>query len=142
MLEDLDLTAVHDENARLLIRRLLSLIEQLTADLREAQAENQRLRDELNRLKGEQGKPNIKGNTPKASPAQHSSEAERRESRPRQKRSKQAALHIDREQVLTVTPDSLPPDAEFKGYETVIVQDVMSALARAVRRAKKPGTPL
>jgi len=125
MLADLDLTAIHDENARLLIQRLLNLIEQLSADLREAQAENQRLRDELNRLKGEQGKPNIKGNTPTAPPTQHSSEAERRESRPRQKRSKQATLHIDREQVLTVAPESLPADAEFKGYETVVVQDVV-----------------
>lgn len=27
--------------------------------------------------------------------------------------------------MLTVAPESLPPDAEFKGYETVIVQDVV-----------------
>jgi hypothetical protein len=31
----------------------------VTSDLRDAQAEIQRLRDENNRLKGEQGKPNI-----------------------------------------------------------------------------------
>jgi hypothetical protein len=30
------------------------------ADLRVAQAENQRLRDEINRLKGEKGRPKIK----------------------------------------------------------------------------------
>lgn len=125
MLADLDLTAIQDEKARLLIQQLLNLIEQLAADLREAQAENQRLRDELNRLKGEQGKPQIKGNTPKASAPAHSSEAERRETRPRQKRKKQAAVHIDREEVLTVDPTLLPPDAEFKGYEVVVVQDVV-----------------
>ena len=34
------------------------------ADLRVAQAENQRLRDEINRLKGEQGRPMIKSNQP------------------------------------------------------------------------------
>jgi len=125
MLADLDLTAIADENARILIQRLLNLIEQLAADLREAQAENQRLRDELNRLKGEQGKPDIKGNTPKPPPAVHSSERERREPRPRQKRPKQATLHIDRTQVLNIDPATLPPDAEFKGYETVVVQDVV-----------------
>ena len=43
MLADLDLTAIQDEKARLLIQQLLNLIEQLAADLREAQAENQRL---------------------------------------------------------------------------------------------------
>jgi hypothetical protein len=125
MLDDLDLTPITDENARILIQRLLNLIEQLAADLREAQAENQRLRDEVNRLKGEQGKPNIKRNTPKPPAATHSSEAERRESRPRKKRQKRAALHIDRTEVLTVDPASLPSDAEFKGYDTVVVQDVV-----------------
>jgi hypothetical protein len=125
MLDDLDLTAIHDENARILIQRLLNLIEQLAADLREAQAENQRLRDELNRLKGEQGKPHIKSNTPQPAVPPHSSETERREARPRQKRKKQAAVHIDRAEVLTVDPTRLPPDAEFKGYEVVVVQDVV-----------------
>lgn len=55
MLDNLDLNAIQDENARELIRRLLNLIEQLSADLRQAQAESQRLRDENKRLKGEQG---------------------------------------------------------------------------------------
>jgi len=125
MLEDIDLNAIQDENARILIVRLLNLIEELSASLREAQIENQRLRDELNRLKGEQGKPRIKGNTPKSTPTQHSSETERREPRPRKKRSKNAAVPIDREQVLTVDPELLPADAEFKGYEAVVVQDVI-----------------
>jgi regulator of replication initiation timing len=75
--DNLDLNAIQDENARELILRLLNLIEKLTADLRDSQAENQRLRDEVNRLKGEQGKPKIKGNTPKSPPTNHSSENER-----------------------------------------------------------------
>lgn len=62
MLDNLDLDSIQDENARELIRQLLNLMEQLSADLRDAQVENQRLRDEVNRMKGEQGKPNIKGN--------------------------------------------------------------------------------
>ena len=55
ILDNLDLNALQDENARELILRLLNLIEKLTADLRDAQAEIQRLRDEVNRLKGETG---------------------------------------------------------------------------------------
>src|SRR3990172_1484377 len=124
MLDNLDLNAIQDENARELIRRLLNLIEQLSADLREAQAEIQRLRDENNRLKGEQGKPKIKANTPKL-PADHSSEKERRKSRPRHKRRKKAAIEINREQVLEVDRAILPVDAEFKGYEDVVVQDIL-----------------
>jgi hypothetical protein len=76
MFDDLDLSRIPDENTRELIGRLLNLIEKQAADLRDAQAENQRLRDEVNRLKGEHGKPKIKGNTPKPPAADHSSEKE------------------------------------------------------------------
>ena len=123
MLEDLDLSAIQDENARELIVRLLNLIEQVSADLREAQADNQRLRDEINRLKGEQGKPAIKAKTPP--PSDHSSEKERRKARQRHKRNQKAAITIDREQVLEVDPATLPADAEFKGYDEVVVQDLL-----------------
>lgn len=124
MFDDLDLTSIQDENARELIRRLLNLVEKLSADLRDAQAEIQRLRDENNRLKGEQGKPKIKGSTPKAAGRDHSSEKERHKTGQRQKSSKKANIHIDREQVLEVDPAILPEDAQYKGYEDVVVQDI------------------
>jgi hypothetical protein len=127
MLDNLDLNAIQDENARELIRRLLNLIEQLSADLREAQAEIQRLRDENNRLKGEQGKPKVKANTPKPPLNNHSSEKERRKPRPRHKSSKKATIVINREQVVEVDRAILPADAEFKGYEDVVVQDIALA---------------
>jgi len=44
---------------------LINLIEKLSSENRELQKEIQRLRDENNRLKGEQGKPDIKPNTKK-----------------------------------------------------------------------------
>lgn len=87
MLDNLDLNGIQDENARELIRQLLNLAEKLSADLRDSQVENQRLRDEVNRLKGEQGKPKIKGNTSKSPPTDHSSENERHKSRPRHRKS-------------------------------------------------------
>ena len=126
MLDEIDLSGIQEENARQLVVRLLNLIEALSADLRDAQAEIQRLRDEVNRLKGEQGKPKVKANTSPLPPRlNHSSEKERRKPRQRQKHSKKAAVRIDREQVLKVERASLPADAEFKGYEDVVVQDVV-----------------
>lgn len=123
-LEDLDLSQIQDENARKLIVRLLNLVEKQAADLRDAQAEIQRLRDEINRMKGEQGKPKVQGNIAKPPAGDHSSEKERRTARPRHKSSKKANIHIDREHVLEVDPAILPEDAESKGYEDVVVQDI------------------
>ena len=123
MFDNIDLSAIQDENARQLILRLVYLIEKLSADLRDSQGENQRLRDEINRLKGEQGKPKIQGNTPKP-PMEvndNSSEKERQKRRRHSKGSKKAQIHIDREQVVEVERASLPADAEFKGYAEVVV---------------------
>ena len=85
------------EGAKIAIRLLLNVIEDFQSQLLSLREENQRLRDEINRLKGEQGKPKIKGNTSKPPPTNHSSEAERHQSRKRHKRSKKAEIQIDRE---------------------------------------------
>jgi len=82
------------------------------------------LRDEINRLKGEQGVPAIKPNTPQPPPKNHSSEQERRQPKTWAKDRKTDRIAIDREQVVQVDPTQLPPDAVFKGYEDVVVQDV------------------
>ena len=124
MFEDIHLDAIQEENARELVKRLLNMIEQLNTDLRRSQAEIQRLRDEVNRLKGEQGKPNIKGNNSKPPATDHSSEKERHTARPRHKSKKKTEIKIDREEVLKVDRAGLPADAKYKGYETVVVQDV------------------
>src|SRR6266850_1846896 len=125
MLEDLDLSSIADERARQLVQQLLNVLEDVMADLRAAQAENQCLRDELNRLKGEQGAPAIKANTPQPPPKDHSSEQERRKPKTWSKDRKMDRIALDREQVAQVDPTYLPPDAVFKGYEDVVVQDVI-----------------
>src|SRR3989441_217372 len=125
MLEALDLSSITDERARELVQQLLNVLEEVMAALRAAQAENQRLRDEINRLKGEQGAPTIKPNTPQPPPKNHSSEQERRKPKTWSKDRKTDRIAIDREQVVQVDPTHLPPDAVFKGYEDVVVQDVI-----------------
>jgi len=124
MLEDLDLNGILEENARKLVKILLNQIEELSSGLRDARAEIQQLRDENNRLKGEQGKPNIKGNVTQPA-AKHSSEKERCKTRERHKKSKKASIVIDREEVVTIDRESLPADATFKGYEEVVIQDIL-----------------
>ena len=140
MLDDLDLASITDEGTREVVARLLNLIETLASDLRNAQEEIQRLRDENNRLKGEQGKPRVKPGT-KPTAMDHSSEPERRQNRPREKGRKVQQIQIDREQVLPVDPAILPPDAQFKGYEEVVVQDVVIHTDNVLFRKEKFYSP-
>jgi len=123
MVEDFDPTTIEDEQLRHVVISLMNLVEQLSTKVAQQAEEIQRLRDENNRLKGEQGKPKILPNR-KADMAL-SSEKERRVSKPHHKSNKQAQIKIDRVKVLTVAKEDLPDDAQFKGYEDVIVQDVV-----------------
>ncbi len=125
MFDELDLDRITDEYARGVIGRLLNAVEELLAANRALQDENRRLREEIQRLKGEQGPPQIRGNTRPAAPPDYSSEAERHVPQTWTKRPKRPHLRIDREQVLEVDPATLPADAQFKGYEAVVVQDVL-----------------
>ncbi len=110
------------------------VVEELASDNRGLREENQRLRDENNRLKGEQGKPQIRPNraaTPSAS-QNHSSERERHKPQAARlrlaeawtKTSKVERIKINRAEVVQVDRAVLPADAEFKGYDEVIVQDI------------------
>ena len=108
-------------------RLLLQLVEQLSAANEKLKAENQRLRDEINRLKGEQGKPKIKASR-RGKPQDSSSEKERKSRQSAKKRKSKAKKHkikIDRTEVCPVDPSVLPEDAEFKGYQSVVVQEII-----------------
>ncbi len=121
MLEGFDPNTIADEAVRQVVVYLMNVVEAQQATIQEQAETIQRQSDEINRLKGEQGKPKIKANT---SAPKLSSEKERRESHPPQKESKQAKIRIDRVEVVKVDQPRLPPDAQFKGYEEVIVQDL------------------
>lgn len=110
------------DSARQAIGLLLNLVEELKSESDALRAENQELRDEINRLQGEQGQPTIKPG--KKQSQDHSSEKERRRSKKWRKGSKVDKVKIDREETLSVDQSQLPADAEFKGYETVVVQDI------------------
>ena len=119
------------------IRTLQNVIEKTKSENAALRAELQQLRDENNRLKGEQAKPDIKPNKKEVPPSEaepvthstnnsYSSESQRlKESTSgSRKKSKRDQIKIDREVLLDVDPNLLPQDAQFKGYQDVIVQDV------------------
>lgn len=110
------------EGARQGIVALLNLVEELKQENQELRAENQRLRDEISRLKGEQGKPEIKAD--KSKDKDVSSEKERRTPKSWSKGHKRNKIVVNCEETLYVDKSELPEDAQFKGYEEVVVQDI------------------
>jgi hypothetical protein len=120
-----DIELIADEKSRSILKILLNLIEQIVIENDELLKENQKLRDENNRLKGEQGSPYIR----KQSNADHSSEKDRKprgqQEKKKKSKKKNHKIKINRTQVCEVNKDQLPPDARFKGYQSVIVQDIL-----------------
>jgi hypothetical protein len=134
MLEDIDPDKIEDPYARKCVVALLKLGEEQYEQIRLLREHNQLLRDEIARLKGQQGKPDIKPNKPAVD---HSSEAQRRLPTVWQKKPKRDFLPITRTCEVPVDLTTLPADAEFKGYEEFHVQDLQLVWENVrFRRAK------
>lgn len=112
------------DGARQAITLLLNLLEEMKRENDQLRTQVQQLRDEINRLKGEQGKPNIKPGKPGKTTSKHSSEQERRQTKQHRKGGKVNQIMVNREEKLSVARDQLPADAQFKGYEAVVIQDI------------------
>ena len=123
-LASLDLASIGAVGTRQAIRALLNLVEELAAENRALRTELAQVKDELARWKGGSGRPKIPPGA--GGSTDYSSEQERRPApKTWQKRGKQDRLRIDRTERLTVDPTTLPSDAVFQGYETVVVQDLV-----------------
>lgn len=141
LLQSIDPREIADPSVRQTIEVLLNLIEELNAKVKSLEEENQKLRDENSRLKGEKGKPDIKANTPSGFKKDHSSEKERKTPSGHTKSHKNTNLTIDREEILEYPKSELPPDAEFKGYEEVIIQDILLKTDNVLFRKQKYYSP-
>ena len=119
----IDLAGIADERLRAIGGLLLNLVEDLRSELKKAHQEIAYLREQLGERKGGGGKP---GGQPESSPPPKtlSSEKERHEPKERTKRAKLGEIQIDREEKVDVDRAKLPSDAEDKGYEAVVVQEL------------------
>jgi len=111
---------------KLIMLQLLNLIESLASENQALSEAVQKLRDENNRLKGEQGKPTIRPQTKK--PGDISSEQERKSSSNKKKKkrrqSKKPKLRVTHTATCQFDKSKLPEDAIFKGHERLLVQDI------------------
>jgi regulator of replication initiation timing len=106
------------------LSKILNAFEMLIAQINLLKEENQKLKDENSRLKGEQGKPEVRKQT--KSGKDTSSESERApRAKPKKKRlKKKGMVSVDRTEGCAIPKETLPADAQFKGYKSVVVQDI------------------
>jgi hypothetical protein len=97
---------------------LLNLIESLYKETVALKAENQQLKDEINRLKGQKGQPKFK---PKTTVPKDTGAKQQPKQKKGQKQTKVDKITIDATQVIKYE-GPLPADAEHKGYRDVPIQ--------------------
>lgn len=110
------------------INTLFNLLESL-AEKNETQAQQiQMLKDENNRLKGEQGRPAPRKQS-KDENSDHSSEEERKKRRPKKTQkpggTKKSQVTADRTVDLTLDKETLPAGGYRNGIVTTVVQDII-----------------
>lgn len=104
---------------------LINIIENQAILLEEVRCENQELRNEINRLKGEHGDlpPKLPKSTIPTTTSNRKSKPKRNKNH--KKGGKKFKIVIDRTIECDLDKSLLPPDAKFQGYRTVVQQDLL-----------------
>jgi hypothetical protein len=116
---------IETEQYAMAFKILFTIVEQQNEKIENLSSENQMLRDENNLLKGEQTKPNIRGSKKNDN---ISSEYERNQRKPQKNRESNSRIDkIETHQTETCKVDksTLPEDAVFKGYRSVVIRDII-----------------
>ncbi len=122
---DINPDEIEDERYAKAFRILFAIIEIQNEEIEALKKENQKLRDEINLLKGEQTKPKIRGSKKNDD---ISSENERRQRDPpkgRKSNSRKDKIEIHNTETCKVDKSILPEDSVFKGYRCVTIRDII-----------------
>jgi hypothetical protein len=115
-----------EEGVRRCIVELLNLVQSQQRELEKLRAEVKGLREENARLKGEklQGGSGPEGKeTTGRGTRLRSSEKQRKQ--PKKRVQSARCVPVDRTVPVRMSPQELPKDAEFKGYERTVIQDLV-----------------
>jgi hypothetical protein len=127
---------ISDPQIKKIFTGLFDLVELLASENEKLTIENQQLKNEVNELKGEQGKPDVKPN--KRNATNISSEKGRKDGKPgddgkapedsskkkRNRKPKLPDINIDREHKCEIDQSTLPSDMINKGFTDTIIVDI------------------
>ena len=133
-----------DPEIQQILLQLLNHVEHLTNKLEKVKKENQELRDEIARLKGGKGKPDIKANrTDEEDTNKDDAEKETGRRRPRatknskNRKPRNERIKIDREETIEVERSELPDDVKVIGYREVTIQNIKFETDNVLYRLEK-----
>jgi hypothetical protein len=106
-----------------LVETLLAMIRQVLDRVQQLEHDNQHLRDELARLKGQKPKPHIQpSRLEQPEQAQGGTTVARRRGQPSRPKTAELTMH----RTVEVHPAQLPAGATLPGYESFVVQELQS----------------
>ncbi|MFZ1642791.1 MAG: transposase [Candidatus Contendobacter sp.] len=102
-------------------REQTPLVRSLLQTIAELQEQNQRLTDEIRRLKGGPPRPQLKPTTLQAAVAAANPPVPRRRGHPQRAKTAELVIH----ETCWIELDEVPAGAQFQGYRSFVVQDVV-----------------
>jgi hypothetical protein len=121
-------------------KEVFNIIESLCTLIMELQKENQEYKDEINRLKGEKGKPIFK-ETKEEENEKTDEKMEKDQKKKWFKSSKIEKIKIDRIEIVKLNKTGLPNDLEFKGYEEKTIQNIIMKTDNVLYKREKYYSP-
>ena len=122
-------------------KEIFGLIETLCQIIIKQAEEIQNLKDEINRLKGEKGKPDFKAKKEKKETPNDKNNMDVNPEKTWQKSPKNIKINVDRTIKVELDKEGLPGDLQFKGYEEKLVQNLIIKTDNVLYRMEKYYSP-
>ena len=122
---DINPDEIEDKRYATAFRILFAIIEKQNEEIEALKVENQKLRDEINLLKGEQTKPRIRGSKKNDDISSENERKERNPLKTRESNARKDKIEIHHTETCRVDKSILPNDSIFNGYRYVTIRDIV-----------------
>ena len=122
---DINPDEIQDKRYATAFRILFAIIEKQNEEIEALKVENQKLRDEINLLKGEQTKPRIRGSKKNDDISSENERKERNPLKTRESNARKDKIEIHHTETCRVDKSILPNDSIFNGYRYVTIRDIV-----------------
>ena len=122
---DINPDEIEDKRYAKAFRILFAIIEIQNEEIEALRAENQKLRGEINLLKGEQTKPKIRGSKKNDDISSENERKQRNPPKTRESNARKDKIEIHHTETCRVDKSILPNDSIFNGYRYVTIRDIV-----------------